>query len=174
MTPRRNGNVPRRGEDKTQGPPPVFEEGDVVAMTQATLRIGRLQGMSTRLLYTIGWPNEFLVTRSFDDEEDGPCVSLWPCCLPPFGIGLVDRRGSQFRCKGHPTLYFEKVAVTKTPKKGDKLSSIVLPFGIGEILGLEWHEEEEEFVGRILGKEGAVAGALGKYIKKIAESNNLM
>jgi len=172
MSPKKSGNVPRESEDVQSQEKPLFQEGDVLALTQAALRKGgTFQKMSCRLLYAIGWPNEFLVIRTFEDPENGPCVRLWPCCGT-----LVDRQKNQFRCGGHPSVHFQKIDVVRMPKKGDKTSSVVLPFGIGELLGFEYHEDSEnpEFVARVAGKEGVLTGVLATLLKKFAESANII
>lgn len=176
MNPRRNGNVKRDG-DEVQASAPIFQAGDVVAITQAALRLGRLEMMGCRLLYRIGWPNEFLVKGTFENQEDGHCVFLWPCCsAPPKIIGLVDRdKGGQPRCGGHPAIYFEKVDMVRTPKKGDKRASALLPI-IGEVFGFEYRDDEEnpEFVTRILGLGASFTGPFAQLLKKIAEDNKIL
>lgn len=170
MNPKKNGNVTREAEDAQAHEAQLFQEGDVVALTQAALRKGgTFQKMSPRAHYAIGWPNEFLVLGTFEDPDDGPCVSLWPCCV-------VLRPDSPYTHGGHPVRHFEKIDVVRMPKKGDKTSSVVLPFGIGELVGFEYHEDSEkpEFVARVAGKEGVLTGVLATLLKKFAESANII
>lgn len=179
MSARRNGNSRR---EPPPAAPPLFQEGDVVAITQAAHRIPKLATMTPRLLYRLGFDNAFMVLRQYEDPDDGPCVSLYPCCtvLNSAGDvehrGLLDRETGQPRCGGHPVSYFEKIDMVRLPKKGDKTSAAVLPFGIGELLGFEWLQDEDnpQFTARFLGKGGTFTGAFAKALKKFAEDNNLI
>ena len=67
----KDGNVQRNNKIVDAEP---LQVGDVVAMNQAALRMGRLEAMTPRILYSMGWPNEFLVLRTFDTAADGPCA----------------------------------------------------------------------------------------------------
>lgn len=166
---KKTGNIPPE-EAPVQGPPPKYEEGDVVALTQAALRIGRLELMTPRLLHQIGHPNEFIVIDAFDTGEDGICLSLWPCCYR-----FLDRKTGKKRCQGHPALYFEKIGNLRMPKKGDKSSALVLPF-IGEILGFDWQEDEDNpnLNANVFGLKGAASGYFAKILKKMAEEAKII
>jgi hypothetical protein len=172
MNAKRNGNI-RGGPDRPTSAPQHFQQYDVVALTSAALRMGRLATMGPRVMYGMGWPNEFLVVRTFENESDGPCITLLPCC----NNLLVDHRNPDAkRCRdGHPAIYFTKIDVLRPPQKGDKSSRVVLPW-LGEILSFDYKEGEEnpEFTARFLGKGGSVMGAWAKLLKRIAEANNLI
>lgn len=170
MATKKDGNVKVDEAEAVGGPPQKFEEGDVVALTQAALRIGRLELMTPRLLHHIGHPNEFVVLDAFDTGDDGPCLSLWPCCYR-----FADRKTGKRRCQGHPAVYFEKVRALRTPKKGDKSSSLVLPF-LGEILGFEYEEDEQnpKFNANLFGLKGAASGYFAKVLKGLAEEGKAL
>lgn len=114
-----------------------FTEGDVVALTQQALRTSRLSTMSPRMLHGIGWPNFFVVLHTFETEGDGPCVTLFPCCLT-----LVDRRTNKHRCTGHPATFFEKVDQTRVPRKGDRQSAVHVPF-FGKIVDVAYEDDPD-------------------------------
>ena len=164
---KKSGNVENEKEAKAPEPP-RFQVGDVVAITQAALRMGRLAGMSPRILYRVGQPNEFLVIETFETAVDGPCIRLMECC----GRGMVDRdKNNKRRCNdGHPALFFEKVDVMRMPQKGDKASSVFLPF-LGEVAKFEWHEDENTpaFVANLGGKKIALTGFFAKLLKTAVE-----
>lgn len=163
--------VPEETED-TQQKKQAFEEGDIVALTQSALRIGRIQGMTPRLLYTIGHPNEFMVMHAFENQADGLCVTLFPCCFR-----FLDRdRNNQPRCKGHPAVYFEKINKVRIPKKGDKSSSIHLPFLPFEVAGLHYEEDEDNprLTLNLFGKKIDTMGPLSNFLKKLAEDNKVL
>jgi|FLYN01.1.fsa_nt_gi hypothetical protein len=169
MGQQKSGNVRQKAdpaENKTETE--SFQEGDIVALTPTALRLGNLSMMSPRLLYQIGWPNQFVVLHTFEDEENGPCVSLYPCCMV-----LVDRRSGNYRCTGHPAQYFEKIDVLRQPQKGDRSVSISLPL-IKEIVGADYEEDEQSprLTVRVLGQKGVITGPWAKLIKNLAEANN--
>jgi hypothetical protein len=150
--------------------PDKFEEGDVVGLTQAALRIGRLELMTPRLLHHIGHPNEFIVLDAFESGEDGLCLSLWPCCYR-----FLDRKTGKKRCQGHPAVYFERVGSLRMPQKGDKSSSLILPF-LGEVLGFDYQEDESNpaLQANILGMKGQANGHFAKMLKKLAEDAKII
>jgi hypothetical protein len=157
---KRNGNVKHDPKPKPTGE--GFEEGDRVAMTQEALKMGRLSAMSPRLLYQVGYPNEFGVLHSFETEEDGPCITLYPCCYV-----LEDRPRKTSRCSGHPAIFFEKIG-EKPANKGDKRAKVHLPI-IGEIAGVEWDEEHQRLSGHVGGYPVVFQGEIGRLVKKAAE-----
>lgn len=170
MSEKGNGNV--RGEGgperpQQQAPPAPLKPGDIVALTSAALRIGRLAPMTPRQLYQLGHENRFLVLEVFETDDEGPCVMLSPCCF-----SYIDRRsgGGKPRCKGHPSVYFEKVGVFRMPRKGDKSSSIALPL-IGELLRFDWQEDEDNpgFNMNIGGLRASSTGFFAKLLKKLAD-----
>ena len=178
MSPKANGsgNVRHGAPENTGGEQEekkqAFEEGDVVSLTQSALRIGRIQRMTPRVLYAIGHPNEFMVLDAFENEADGLCLTLWPCCFR-----YVDReRNNQLLCKGHPAVYFEKVNKVRMPKKGDKSSSVHLPFLPFEVAGLHYEEDEDNprLTLNLFGKSIDTMGPLSKFLKKLAEENKLL
>lgn len=168
---RRNGNVRVDPQEIPETRPAAFQPGDVVAMTPATLRIGRLATMTPRQLYQIGHKNRWVVLETFETHDEGPCLMINPCC-----IEYTDWKSKGPRCKGHPAVYFEKVGTVRVPKKGDKSSSLILPL-IGDALGLRWEEDEDnpKIVGNALGKDliGAV-GPLARFLKKLAEDQKIL
>jgi hypothetical protein len=166
---KRNGNV-TPPEDVPQKAPEKFEEGDVVGLTQAALRIGRLELMTPRLLRQIGHPNEFIVLDAFKSDEDGVCLTLWPCCFR-----FVDHKTGKKRCQGHPSVYFEKTGSLRMPKQGDKSSSLILPF-LGEVLGFDYQEDESnpEIQANVFGMKGSASGYFAKMLKKLAEESKIL
>lgn len=151
---------------------PEIKEGDIVALTPAALKMGRLEAMTPRLLYHIGHENRFIVDKTFETEEDGLCLKLFPCCFR----FVNDHQTKQFRCKGHPAIYFDKVGTVRTPQKGDKSSSLVLPI-LGEIFRFDYKEDENapKFSADlpVLGK-GVVTGFLAKFVKQLAEEGKIL
>lgn len=150
-----------------------FQEGDVVGLTAAAIRRREFSNMTPRLLYEIGQPNEFLVVHAFETEKDGPCISLLPCCT----VFLDRERGGKKRCTGHPAALFEKKDFKRMAKKGDKSSSIHLPFMLLPLLGINWEEDEQNpsFKFHALGKELLkVDGPIAKLLKNLAEENNAL
>lgn len=153
-----------------------FAPGDVVAMTQAALRLPKLAAMSCRLYYAIGMPNEFLVKEVVEDPGAGICIKLFPCCST-----MADRKKGYYRCDGHPIVYFTKVNFRRMPKAGDKSASIVLPI-IGEIWRTEYREgveegerpEAPEFVQQIFGMESSLKGVFAKMAKAFFERQNAL
>lgn len=168
----RSGNVQREDKVKVQEIP-TFKEGDVVSLTPAAIRRSGASNMTPKLLYEIGHPNEFVVFDVFDDKDYGPCISLLPCC------SIFEDRGSSSkdkRCGGHPAIHFQKKTVKRMPKKGDKSSSIHLPFMQIALAGINWEEDESNpaLKANILGKEISVTGPIAKMLKQLAEDNNVL
>ena len=166
---RKNGNVPPK-EGIPSTPPVKYKEGDVVALTAAALRIGRLSKMTPRLLHQKGHPNEFVVISTFEKGEDGVCLELWPCCN-----GFLDPKTGNILCQGHHAVYFEKVDQLRMPKKGDKGSSLILPF-LGEVFGMSYFEDEEnpEISANLFGMKGSASGHFAKILKKLAEDAKIL
>ncbi len=198
MSSKRNGNVRQEAPEGAEGGNvPAFEDGDIVAITQSALRIGRLyritngkvecsedrvsngkiEGMMPRILYALGHPNKFLVLHTFEHKDQGLCLTLYPCCTIKPHEGFVDRSSNNKpRCEGHPAIYFEKVDQTRVPRKGDKSSSAHLPFIPWEIAGLHWEEDENNpsLTLNLAGKSIQTTGPLAKFFKKIAEDNKIL
>lgn len=166
----KNGNVRRDDKSKTEEIP-HFEKGDVVALTAAVIRRRDYANMTPRLLYEIGHPNEFLVTDAFDTPDDGPCVQLYPCCRR-----FEDREKGKIRCTGHPAILFQKIKKVRQPKKGDRSSSLHLPFMDQALAALHFEEDDASPTVRanILGKEVSLSGPLARMVKEFAEGNNLL
>lgn len=166
----KNGNVRREERSKTQEVP-QFEKGDVVALTAAVIRRRDYGNMTPRLLYEIGHPNEFLVTDVFETPDDGPCVQLYPCCRI-----FEDRENGKIRCTGHPAILFQKIKRTRQPKKGDRSSSLHLPFMEHALAAIHWEEDESSPIlkAQVLGKEVSLTGPLAKIVKQLAEDNNIL
>jgi hypothetical protein len=165
----KNGNVRREGKPSVQEIP-QFQTGDVVSLTAAAIRRSGIANMTPRLLYEIGHPNEFVVFDTFE-SDDGPCVSLLPCCSI-----FEDRENGKQRCTGHPAIHFQKKSVKRMPKKGDKSSSIHLPFMQVALAGINWEEDESNpsLKAHVLGKEVSLTGPIAKILKQLAEENNVL
>lgn len=166
----KSGNVHREEKPKVSEIP-QFKEGDVVSLTAAAIRRSGISNMTPRVLYEIGHPNEFVVFHVFEDAKDGACISLLPCC----GI-FKDREKGKDRCGGHSALHFEKKGVKRAPKKGDKSSSIHLPFMQYAMAGINWEDDENSptLKAHILGKEISLTGPFAKLLKTLAEENNVL
>lgn len=165
----KKGNVER--EETGTKEIPRFEKGDVVALTAAVIRRRDYANMTPRLLYEIGHPNEFLVTDFFETPEDGACVQLYPCCRR-----FEDREKGKIRCTGHPAELFQKVKKVRQAKKGDRSSSVHLPFMEQALAAIHFEEDEASPTVRanILGKELALSGPLARLVKQFAEENNIL
>lgn len=160
---------------------PVFEPGDIISLTAAALRKKKLVNMTPRLLYEIGHPNEFLVLETFEHPVDGPCVAL-SCCTRQMDengkpiVRFVDRKTGKMRCNGHRSNYFEKKSFKRLPKKGDKSTSIHIPFLPFELAGVHWEEDESNPALKVsvAGKEVGLTGAFAKLLKNVAEENGIL
>lgn len=167
--------------EKTAEKMPRFELGDIVSLTAAALRRKKLSNMTPRLLYEIGHPNEFLVLEVFDHAIDGPCIAL-SCCTRQLDengkpiIRFVDRKNGKMRCNGHQVSHFEKKSYKRLPKKGDKSTSLHIPFLPFELAGVHWEDDEQNpaFKVSVAGKEVGVTGALAKFLKNVAEENGII
>lgn len=178
----KSGNVHR--EEKPEAEEiPEFQPGDVVSLTPAAIRRSGISNMTPRVLYEIGHPNQFHVWRSFEDEQEGPCVTLVECCSWEKNEGhwekhegYIDRKSGKRRCTGHPSIHFEKKGKKRMPKKGDKSSSIHLPFMEYALAGLQWEEDENNpaLKAHVMGKELSLTGPIAKIIKQLAEENNVL
>jgi hypothetical protein len=175
----KNGNV--RREEKAQEIP-QFERGDVVALTAAVIRRRDYSNMTPRLLYEIGHPNEFHVLRTFEHKNE-PHVTLVNCCSweKQDGLwgeheGFIDRETGAPRCTGHPAVLFQKVKKVRMSKKGDRSSSLHLPFMEEALAAILWEEDENSpaIKAQILGKEISLSGPLAKIVKQLAEENNIL
>lgn len=166
----KSGNVRREEKTKVEEIP-QFQEGDIVSLTPAAIRRSGVSNMTPRLLYEIGHPNEFVVFDVFEDKELGPCISLLPCCSI-----FEDRSSNKKRCGGHPAIHFEKRSQKRLPKKGDKSSSIHLPFMQYALAGINWEEDENNpaLKAHVLGKEVSLTGPIAKLLKQLAEDNNVL
>lgn len=155
---------------------PHFEPGDIVSLTAAALRRKKLSSMTPRLLYEIGHPNEFLVLETFSHAEDGPCIALSCCTRDEDNVRFVDRKTGKMRCNGHQVSHFEKKGYKRLPKKGDKSTSLHIPFLPFELAGVHWEEDESNpgFKVSVAGKEIGVTGALAKLLKNVAEENGII
>lgn len=170
----KNGNIRREAKPKVEEIP-QFESGDVICLTAAAIRRSGIATMTPRILYEIGHPNEFLVYQAVDDDEAGPVVTLANCCSWDKHEGFIDRKTGKQRCTGHPAVHFEKKGVKRMPKKGDKSSSIHLPFMKVALAGINWEEDETNpsLKGHILGNEISLTGLPAKLLKQLAEENNV-
>lgn len=169
MSRRKNGNIE---PDEQVTEPQAFEPGDVVALTASALRITRISGMTPRLMYSIGHPNQFIVFDTEDDPEDGICLIL-ECCR---GRYVNRSRNGQWKCKSHPGIYFEKIDRIRLPKKGDKSSSVSLPF-VGQLAGVHWEQDEDNprlTLELPFGQKLEALGPLAQMFKKIAENNGIL
>lgn len=171
----RSGNVVREEKLKAEEIP-QFEPGDIVCLTAAAIRRSGIHTMTPRVLYEIGHPNEFLVYQYVIDEIEGPCVTLVNCCTWKGHEGFIDRASGKRRCTGHPAVHFEKKSHKRMPKKGDKSTSIHLPFMQMALAGIHWEEDESNpaLKANILGKELSLTGPIAKMLKQLAEDNNVL
>lgn len=181
-TPQRNGgNIRRDRPTKSE----AFEPGDIVALTPSAIKEPRLRTMGPRILYDVGWRNEFLVLETFQTEQDGDCVVLDPCC----GQILADRATDRTRCiNGHPASFFKKVGTLNQPlhpeegeeadrprNKGDRSSSASFPW-LGEVAAFSYedHPEIPKLKIKIAGKTTMLTGPIAKMIAEVAKANNLL
>lgn len=171
----KNGNIRREAKPKVEEIP-QFESGDVICLTAAAIRRSGIATMTPRILYEIGHPNEFLVYQYVVDETEGPCVTLMDCCSWDRHEGFIDRGTGKQRCTGHPAVHFEKKSSKRMPKKGDKSSSIHLPFMQYALAGIHWEEDENNpaLKAHVLGKEISLTGPFAKVLKQLAEENNVL
>lgn len=123
-----------------------IREKDLVALTLEALKSKQLKGMMPRKLHDlVDWPNEFVVMATFQDEDEGLCLTLFPCCF-----FLRNRKDGKPHCAGHPAQYFEKIGSTE-PEEGERHASVSLPF-LGEILRADYKGgKHPEFKGNIVG-----------------------
>ncbi len=193
MSSKRSENVKHEEPENHE----MFQEGDVVALTQSALRTGRLlrirngkiessedrisngriEGFMPRVLYALGHPNKFLVLATFEHEEHGQCLTLYPCCTIKPHEGFVDRAdNNKPRCQGHPAMYFEKADHTRIPRKGDKASSVHLPFLPFEVAGIHYEEDEHDprLTLNLVGQKFQTTGPLANFFKKIAEDSKIL
>ncbi len=171
----RTGNIVNDEKVKVEEIP-QFEPGDVVCLTAAAIRRSGIKTMTPRVLYEIGHPNEFLVYQYVMDDVEGPCVTLVNCCTWKGHEGFIDRNSGKRRCTGHPAIHFEKKSMKRMPKKGDKSSSIHLPFLPVALAGIDWQEDDSNpaLKAHILGKEISLTGPFAKVLKQLAEENNVL
>lgn len=164
-----DGNV---HASKDSGVGEVFKEGDVVELTPSAIRTWSVKDMTPKELYKLGHENRFLVLGSFTDEENGPCVTLFPCCHR-----FVDRKDDHhpFRCTGHPSVYFKKVDVRRMPQKGDKSAALKLPFLPWDVAAVDWEEDSDnpKLSLSIMGQKGSISGPWAKFLKNLAETEKL-
>lgn len=171
-----NGNVRPEATPPDDKRRQEIREGDYVQLTAAALKMPRLSLMTPRLLYQIGHPGIFQVLHVFETEEDGICLTLGECCRN----FVADRKTGQYRCSGHPAVYFEKVmdaepATPRARKPGDRSVSAVLPF-IGEAAAVDYEEDEEnpKLTVRILGKSTVFTGTLARIFGEAAKHNKIL
>lgn len=150
-----------------------FEPGDIVALTPSAIRTSRIKKMTPQELYKLGHENRFLVMHAFNDSENGPCITLFPCCNR-----FVDRTESheKKRCTGHPSVYFEKVDVQRaSTKKGDKSASLKLPFLPWDVAAIDYDADEAnpKLSVSLLGQKGQITGPWAALIKNIAETQKI-
>lgn len=167
---RRNGSGNVQRDQEAQAQKADWKEGDFAVLTPSALRMGRLEAMSPRLLHQLGWDEPFGVMHVFETQEDGLCLTLYPCCMR-----LRDRRTGKFRCTGHPAIYFQKTEYGRQQKKGDKSTSVSLPL-IGEILSFDYEEDPQNPKARakIFGQETLVTGEFARILAKVAEDNKIL
>jgi len=155
---------------------PKFEPGDIVCLTAAAIRRSGIATMTPRMLYEIGHPNEFVVYTYTVHETEGPLVTLVNCCNWKGHQGFIDRNTGKPRCTGHYAVHFEKKSQKRMPKRGDKSSSLHLPFLPVALAGINWEEDEDSpaLKAHILGKEISLTGPFAKVLKQLAEENNVL
>lgn len=143
-------------------PEEEIRPGDLVQIRAASFSEAKMTPID---LFNVGWPNMFLVLEAFD-HEGKKCLRLDPCCE-----WMVNRATGAFLCRGHYTKYFEKVheAVIREPKKGDRKTSVQLPF-VGDVVSLDYQNEEENptLLLQVKGLRGPI-GLSGEKAREIAE-----
>lgn len=151
----------------------TFQAGDVVELTPSAIRTWAVNDMTPKELYKMGHENRFLVLDTFPSDEHGPCVTLFPCCHR-----FVDRKAvhHKLRCKGHPSRYFKKVDVKRLPQKGDKSAALKLPFLPWDVAAVDYEEDGEnpKLSVSLLGQKGSISGPWAKFLKNMAENQNLL
>jgi hypothetical protein len=151
--------------------------GDVVCLTpEAIRRAPRFMGPIK--LYSIGWPNQFMVVHVFE-HEGKKTLSIMGCC----NHLIINRRTGAFLCTGHDAKWFRKIAVTpEVPKeaprerrKGDRLTSIEAPL-IGEVGALEFQDDEQNpaLILRAFGQKITLTGKVALDARDLAKDNGLM
>lgn len=177
---RNGGNIRREGHGK----PETLRPGDIVALVPSAIKEPRLKTMGPRILYDVGWRNEFLVLETFETEADGACVVLDPCC----GQLLADRKTERTRCiNGHPASFFKRTGTLNQPlhpeeeeadrprNKGDRSSSASFPW-LGEVASFDYQDDPEipRLKIKIAGKTTMLTGPLAKMIAEVAKTNHLL
>jgi hypothetical protein len=165
---KKTGNV-KHEEPEKKKEPEHFEPGDIVRMSQETLRDPELSKMSPRVILTIGLPNEFQVVKVFE-LESVVCLTLDPCCYR-----RVDRNGKR-QCTGHPAVLFERVAHEHIRQPGDKIASITVPF-LGELMGYEYQPDghgNSKAIFRVGGKEMKAEGGLAELLNKVIQNHGII
>jgi hypothetical protein len=170
---KKTGNVrrdpPKKGPEGYPVPAETLKAGDVVRMTQDTLKNARWMKTSPRILALNGWPNEFHVRETFERADEGPCVELDECCLR-----RRDAKGD-FSCGGHPMGLFEKSDVKEPEREfrpGDSRASIVVPF-LGELAGYEYRADEKKAIFRIGGQPMEVQGGFADFLNDFVKKNGV-
>lgn len=167
----KNGNGNVRPDEAVHGSDNgEIREGDFVRITPAALKMARLSMMTPRLLYQIGHPGIFQVVHAFETKEDGICFTLGECCRY-----YVDRRTGQYRCSGHPSIYFEKIAEERKHNKGDRSTSVSVPW-VGEVASVDFVDDEAnpKLTVKIAGKPTVFTGMLAKIFGKAAQDNKIL
>lgn len=168
-----NGNI-REDRPKAQ-PVEEFHEGDLVRLTEASLRDKRkgIVFSSPRRLISVGWPNVFQVMKVVEFEEEGLCLSLSACCY-----NMIDRSGERL-CTAHPARLFQKLDLrseleaVRPRQKGDKSAVLVTPFG--ELFAAEYREDPENphFHVRLASLPIDLEGGLAKWVKDLFTENGI-
>lgn len=90
------------------------EPGDLVELTPEAVR--DVPDLTPVKLFSIGWPNRFLVFDVYEHPEKGQLISLDPCCAWMVNLSTPD---GQHLCQAHPARFFKKVEGEKVDL-GDK------------------------------------------------------
>ncbi len=159
----------------------TIRPGDVVGLTKKTLKDKELRQLSPRRLHRIGWPNRFVVKKVFEDDEEGACIALIPCC------GVLKRKSGDKYCGGHPQGLFEKLEFQKEPVQEEKpeaseaeavptreqiLKRRVSVPGLGTVAGLEYEEgtpKGARLKGELAGVEGELTGWKAEIAKTLIQ-----
>jgi hypothetical protein len=190
--PRRNGTGNVFPEERGAEGSDSFRPGDFISITHEALKMGAIKDMGPRLLHADGWENRFEVVHVHHTEQNGECVTLFPCCF-----FLRNWKTKGFRCKAHPVIYFELAEpraedVSPEPKeataegeekpasegvrgKKGKSSSLTIPF-LGELVGFDYDDDHENprLTARFIGKSAVFTGEFARMMKTVIEAQKVM
>ncbi len=171
----------RNGSRKTATMNEDIKPGDVVGLTEKALKDKEFRLLKPRQLHKIGHPNRFVVKEVFEDDQEGICLALFPCC------GRYKKKSGEPYCGGHPHGLFEKLEAPQgispeAPPEGQpepqqqhqpgavprgQRRMVSIP-GVGRA-GLEYQEDRDgsRLKGEFFGLEGEVSGLTAEVIRAL-------